>query len=75
MFITRIGRAAPGQNDRGGSIRIAEGDIDEASELPVHRPDEVGVATAAFNRVMDKAHELLREQRLARIVFENSLEA
>lgn len=73
MFITRM-VSRPLAKMTEGLNRIAEGDIDEASELPVHRPDEVGVATAAFNRVMDKAHELLREQRLARIVFENSLE-
>jgi diguanylate cyclase (GGDEF)-like protein/PAS domain S-box-containing protein len=72
-FISRLvsrplARMADGLED------IAAGDIDAAVELPVRREDEVGRAVAAFNRVLGKAAELLREQRLARIVFENSLE-
>jgi diguanylate cyclase (GGDEF)-like protein/PAS domain S-box-containing protein len=33
------------------------------------------MATQSFNRVMDKAYELIQEQRLSRIVFDNSLES
>jgi diguanylate cyclase (GGDEF)-like protein/PAS domain S-box-containing protein len=57
-----------------GLIRIAEGDLDSASHLQSGGKDEIGMATEAFNRVMDKAKELLAEQRMSRIVFENSLE-
>ncbi|HJW26574.1 MAG TPA: EAL domain-containing protein [Rhodocyclaceae bacterium] len=57
-----------------GLNRIAEGDIDESCELPQRGRDEVGLATAAFNRVMAKANDLIRQQRLSRIVFDNSLE-
>lgn len=57
-----------------GLNRVADGDIEQAKPLPVLRADEVGDATVAFNRVMEKANELLQQQRMARIVFENSLE-
>ncbi len=57
-----------------GLTRIAAGDLEETSPLPRGGDDEIGQATAAFNKVMDKARELLSEQRLSRIVFENSLE-
>lgn len=57
-----------------GLIRIAAGDLEETAPLPRGGDDEIGQATEAFNRVMDKARELLLEQRLSRIVFENSLE-
>jgi diguanylate cyclase (GGDEF)-like protein/PAS domain S-box-containing protein len=57
-----------------GLTRIAEGDLEETSPLLHGGKDEIGQATDAFNRVMDKARELLSEQRLSRIVFENSLE-
>lgn len=57
-----------------GLNRVADGDIEQAGLLPVIRSDEVGDATTAFNRVMEKTGELLRQQRMARIVFENSLE-
>lgn len=73
FFISRL-VSRPLARMTEGLEGIAVGDIDTASELPVLRDDEVGIATAAFNRVLAKAGELLREQRLARIVFENSLE-
>ena len=57
-----------------GLKRIAEGDIEEIGTLSHRGNDEVGQATDAFNHVMEKVRELLLEQRLSRIVFENSLE-
>jgi diguanylate cyclase (GGDEF)-like protein/PAS domain S-box-containing protein len=57
-----------------GLNRVADEDIEQASPLPVISVDEVGDATLAFNRVMEKTGELLQTQRMARIVFENSLE-
>lgn len=57
-----------------GLNRVADGEIDDADELPVGRLDEVGLASASFNRVMAKAKELIRQQRLSRLVFDNSLE-
>ena len=73
FFISRIVNR-PLARMTEGLDRIAGGDIDEAVALPVDRPDEVGVATAAFNRVMDKARELIQQQRLSQLVFDNSLE-
>jgi diguanylate cyclase (GGDEF)-like protein/PAS domain S-box-containing protein len=57
-----------------GLNRVADEDIEHGSPLPVISFDEVGDATLAFNRVMEKTGELLQTQRMARIVFENSLE-
>lgn len=57
-----------------GLRRIAEGDIDRAEPLPVYGADEVDEAVTAFNAVMDKARELISSQRMARIVFDNSLD-
>jgi diguanylate cyclase (GGDEF)-like protein/PAS domain S-box-containing protein len=57
-----------------GLRSIADGDVEKAALLPVLRQDEVGAATSAFNRVMEKTGELLQQQRMSRIVFENSLE-
>lgn len=57
-----------------GLIHVAAGDLEETSPLRRAGEDEIGQATDAFNRVMDKARELLSEQRMSRIVFENSLE-
>lgn len=57
-----------------GLRRIAEGNIDAPIELPRRGADEIGQATQAFNKVMAKAYELIKAQRLARLVFENSLE-
>ncbi len=73
LFISRL-VSRPLARMAEGLDGVAAGDIDSAAELPVRREDEVGIAIAAFNRVLGKARELLREQRLARIVFENSLE-
>lgn len=72
-FITRL-VTRPLLKMTDGLRQIAEGDIEEVRELPIHGKDEVGVATESFNQVMGKARELLHEQRLSRIVFDNSLE-
>jgi diguanylate cyclase (GGDEF)-like protein/PAS domain S-box-containing protein len=72
-FISRL-VTRPLRRMTDGLNRIAEGNIDESSELPYRGRDEVGLATEAFNRVMGKASDLLRQQRLSRIVFDNSLE-
>lgn len=73
FFVTRL-VSRPIQSMTAGLEQIAEGDIDEAKFLPERGKDEVGQATAAFNRVMAKAFELLKAQRLSRIVFDSSLE-
>lgn len=57
-----------------GLMQIADGDLEDTAPLARGSEDEIGQATEAFNRVMDKARELLGEQRLSRIVFEHSLE-
>ena len=57
-----------------GLNRIAEGDIERASKLPRRGADEIGQAAEAFNRVMGKANDLIKQQRLSRIVFDNALE-
>jgi diguanylate cyclase (GGDEF)-like protein/PAS domain S-box-containing protein len=72
-FISRI-VTRPLYRMTTGLRRIAEGDIEEIGQLPQRGQDEVGQATDAFNQVMEKVRELLMEQRLSRIVFENSLE-
>ena len=56
-----------------GLDRIAAEDID-GCVLQVHSGDEIGQTELAFNRVIDKAGELIRAQRLARAVFDNALE-
>ncbi|MBI2276372.1 MAG: EAL domain-containing protein [Dechloromonas sp.] len=73
LFISRM-VTRPLKQMTAGLSRIADGDIEDAKLLPVLRRDEVGAATVAFNRVMEKTGELLQQQRLSRIVFENSLE-
>lgn len=73
LFITRI-VTKPLTRMTEGLNHIVQGDIDETSELPVHSRDEVGMAALAFNQVLKKASELLRQQRLSRMVFDNSLE-
>lgn len=73
LFISRM-VTRPLRELTAGLSRIADGDIEEAQRLPVLRRDEVGAATVAFNRVMEKAGELLQQQRMSRIVFDNSLE-
>lgn len=72
-FISRL-VTRPLNEMTDGLNRVADEDIEQAKLLPVLRSDEVGDATAAFNRVMEKSGDLLRQQRMARIVFENSLE-
>ncbi len=72
-FVSRL-VSRPLRRMTGGLDRIAQGDVDEPALLPSHGNDEVAVAAAAFNRVMTKAHDLIQQQRLARLVFENALE-
>lgn len=57
-----------------GMNRIADGDVDEPALLPCNGDDEMAVAAGAFNRVMGKARDLIQQQRLSRLVFENALE-
>jgi diguanylate cyclase (GGDEF)-like protein/PAS domain S-box-containing protein len=57
-----------------GLDRIAAGDVDAAPPLPAQGRDEVAVASGAFNRVLTKAQDLLEQQRLSRLVFDNALE-
>jgi diguanylate cyclase (GGDEF)-like protein/PAS domain S-box-containing protein len=73
-FISRL-VTRPLQEMTDGLNQVASGDIEEVRELRVWGKDEVGMATQSFNRVMDKAYELIQEQRLSRIVFDNSLES
>jgi len=73
LFISRL-VTRPLREMTSGLNRIADGDIEHAHPLPVLRADEVGEASTAFNRVMEKSGELIQQQRMARIVFENSLE-
>ena len=73
-FISRL-VTRPLQQMTDGLNQIAGGGIAEVSELRVWGKDEVGMATESFNRVMAKAYELIQEQRLSRIVFDNSLES
>lgn len=72
-FISRL-VTRPLQQMTNGLRQIAEGDIEDVGELPILGRDEVGLATESFNRVMGKASELIREQHLSHIVFDNSLE-
>lgn len=74
LFISRI-VTRPIQKMTEGLERIAADDAGDARQLPIERQDEIGKATDAFNRVMAKVGELLAQQRLSRIVFENSLES
>ena len=73
FFISRM-VSTPLAKMTEGLNQIVDGDIDEKSGLPVHRLDEVGIATVSFNKVLAKASELLKQQRLSRMVFDNSLE-
>lgn len=73
LFISRL-VTRPLKEMTDGLNRVADEDIERARPLPVLRADEVGDATQAFNRVMEKSGELFQQQRMARIVFENSLE-
>ena len=73
-FISRL-VTRPLQELTDGLSQIAGGDIEDVRELRVSGKDEVGMATESFNRVMARAYELIKEQRLSRIVFDNSLES
>jgi diguanylate cyclase (GGDEF)-like protein/PAS domain S-box-containing protein len=73
FFISRM-VSTPLAKMTEGLNQIVDGDIDEKSGLPVHRLDEVGIATVSFNKVLARATELLKQQRLSRMVFDNSLE-
>ena len=73
FFISRM-VTRPLEKMTEGLRSIADGDIEQASALSVLRTDEVGAAIEAFNRVMEKTGELLKQQRMSRIVFDNSLE-
>lgn len=73
-FISRL-VTRPLRQMTDGLNQIAGGGIEDVRELRVWGKDEVGMATESFNRVMAKAHELIQEQRLSRIVFDNSLES
>jgi diguanylate cyclase (GGDEF)-like protein/PAS domain S-box-containing protein len=73
FFVSRL-VARPLRQMTGGLNRIAAGDIEAGLELPVRGSNEIGLATEAFNRVMGKAGDMLQQQRLSRIVFENSFE-
>lgn len=57
-----------------GLNQVVDGNIEDAEALQVVRLDEVGMTTQAFNRVLNRVRELLRQQRLSRMVFDNSLE-
>jgi diguanylate cyclase (GGDEF)-like protein/PAS domain S-box-containing protein len=72
-FVSRL-VSRPLRRMTGGLNRIASGDIEAGFELPVRGRNEIDLATEAFNRVIAKAHDLLQQQRMSRIVFENSLE-
>ncbi len=72
-FISRI-VTRPLYRMTAGLQRMAAGDIEDIGALQHRGRDEVAQATEAFNRVMEKVRELLAEQRLSRIVFENSLD-
>ena len=54
---------------------IARGDANLAHRLPASGRDEIAAASAAFNRVLEKAADLLRSERIASDVFEHALEA
>ena len=73
LFISRM-VSRPLARMTEGLNHIVDGDIDETAGLPIHRLDEVGLATMSFNKVLKKANELLQQQRLSRMVFDNSLE-
>lgn len=73
-FLTTYLVTRPLKEMTEGLNRVADEDIEQAKPLPVFREDEVGDATIAFNRVMEKTADLLQQQRMARIVFDNSLE-
>jgi PAS domain S-box/diguanylate cyclase (GGDEF) domain len=58
-----------------GLDKIALGESDLSQRLAIHGRDELGQASAAFNRVIAKARKLINTEKLAALVFENSLES
>ncbi len=69
-FVTR-----PLRDMTRGLENIALGESDLSQRLPIRGRDEIGQASSAFNRVMAKARKLLSTEKLAGLVFENSLES
>lgn len=57
-----------------GLNNIAEGEIDLNRRLHVRGADEIADATSAFNRVMEKAHQMVKAERISADVFEHALE-
>lgn len=57
-----------------GLNQIAEGEIDLSHRLPIRGADEIAGAAAAFNRVMEKAHQMVKAERISADVFEHALE-
>ncbi|HET9652381.1 MAG TPA: EAL domain-containing protein, partial [Usitatibacter sp.] len=53
---------------------IARGDANLAHRLDTASGDEIATASAAFNRVLAKASELLKSERIASDVFDHALE-
>jgi diguanylate cyclase (GGDEF)-like protein/PAS domain S-box-containing protein len=53
---------------------IARGDANLVNRLDAHKGDEIADASAAFNRVLEKASEMLKSERIASDVFEHALE-
>ena len=53
---------------------IAAGQVDLGRRLSVDGGDEIAMASAAFNRVLDKADAMTRSERIAADVFENAIE-
>ncbi|HRE13799.1 MAG TPA: HAMP domain-containing protein, partial [Usitatibacteraceae bacterium] len=53
---------------------IAAGQVDLGRRLSVDGGDEIAMARAAFNRVLDKADAMTRSERIAADVFENAIE-
>ena len=72
-FISRI-VTRPLKQLTAGLDQIAAENIEQTKPLPRRGDDEIGQATQSFNRVMAKTREMLRQQRLSQIVFENALE-
>jgi diguanylate cyclase (GGDEF)-like protein/PAS domain S-box-containing protein len=73
LYISRI-VTRPLKQVTEGLNKIAAGTIESSRRLDTTSGDEIGSAAAAFNRVMDKAYELIDSQRMAKAVFDNSLE-
>ncbi len=74
VFISRF-VTVPLRELTKGLDKIALGESDLSQRLTIHGRDEIGQASAAFNRVIAKARKLLNTEKLAGLVFENSLES